>query len=134
MERIFVDTSAWIAYANRADPDHARVRDLLRSFRGRRITSNFVFDETVTFCRYRFGHELAADIGNALLDARVADLIRVTADDERQAWLLMVGRPDQRYSFTDCTSFALMRRLRLRTVAALDQHFRTERFEVVPVV
>ena len=28
MERLFVDTSAWFAYANRKDPDHAAVREV----------------------------------------------------------------------------------------------------------
>jgi uncharacterized protein len=29
MERAFVDTSAWFAYANRHDPDHQRIRNVL---------------------------------------------------------------------------------------------------------
>ena len=132
MERIFVDTSAWIAYANRADPDHRRVRSTLRSFRGRRVTSNFIFDETVTFCRYRFGHQLAVQVGNTLLNANVADMIRITPEDEREAWALLTTRPDQEYSYTDCTSFALMQRLGIGTAAALDQDFRRQGFEVVP--
>ena len=132
MEGIFVDTSAWVAHANRADPDHQRVRQALGSFRGRRTTSNFVFDETVTFCRYRFGHHVAVRIGTALLDPKMVALIRLTASDERQAWDLMSARPDQEYSFTDCTSFVLMRRLGIRTAAALDRDFRKEGFAVVP--
>ena len=48
MERAFVDTSAWFAYANRQDPDHTRVRNVLRTFQGLLMTSNFIFDETVT--------------------------------------------------------------------------------------
>ena len=35
MERAFVDTSAWFAYANRHDPDHTRIRNVLRTFQGR---------------------------------------------------------------------------------------------------
>ena len=48
MERAFVDTSAWFAYANREDPDHQRIRNVLQTFQGRLLTSNFIFDETVT--------------------------------------------------------------------------------------
>jgi predicted nucleic acid-binding protein len=50
MERAFVDTSAWFAYANRLDPDHTRIHTVLPTFQGRLVTSNFVFDETVTLC------------------------------------------------------------------------------------
>ena len=53
MKRAFVDTSAWFAYANRHDPDHQRIRTVLQTFQGRLVTSNFIFDETVTLCLYR---------------------------------------------------------------------------------
>jgi uncharacterized protein len=120
MERAFVDTSAWFAYANRHDPDHTRIRNVLRTFHGRLVTSNFIFDETVTLCLYRLGHQVAATVGKVLLDPTVVDLIRLTPDDEQRAWELFLVRPDKTYSYTDCTSFVLMRRLRLQRVIALD--------------
>ena len=132
MERLFVDTSAWVAFANTRDPDHRAVVRALRKFEGRLVTSNFVFDEVVTLSLARFGHAIAAKIGNVLLDADVADLVRVTADDERTAWRLFLDRADKTYSFTDCTSFTMMRRLGLTTAATLDDGFTQEGFEVVP--
>jgi uncharacterized protein len=48
MERLFVHTSAWFAYANRKDPDHADVRKVFQGFEGRLATSNFIFDETIS--------------------------------------------------------------------------------------
>ena len=69
MERAFVDTSAWFAYANRHDPDHARIRSVLQTFAGQLVTSNFIFDETVTLCLYRLGHQVAAKSGEVLLDS-----------------------------------------------------------------
>ena len=56
----------------------------------------------------------------------------MTAADELAAWKLFLDRPDKRYSFTDCTSFALMRRLGIEVALALDDHFRQEGFEVLP--
>lgn len=132
MERLFVDTSAWFAYANRKDPDHAAVREVFRSFDGRITSSNFIFDETLSLCRYRLGHAAAATIGSVLLDDGTVDLIRITPEDERAAWKLFCQRSDQRYSFTDCTSFALMRRLGIGTALALDDDFRIEGLQVVP--
>ncbi|HZD53102.1 MAG TPA: PIN domain-containing protein [Woeseiaceae bacterium] len=132
MERLFVDTSAWFAYANRKDLDHAAVRDVFRGFDGRITTSNFIFDETLSLCRYRLGHAAAGKIGSALLDSEAVDLIRITPEDEQAAWALFCQRPDQRYSFTDCTSCALMRRLGIGTVLALDDDFRIEGLQVVP--
>lgn len=132
MQRLFVDASAWLALVNRADADHDRVRSVLRSFEGRLVTSNFVFDETVTLCRYRLGHAVAATVGDTLLDPDTVDLVRVTSADERTAWELFIDRPDKTYSYTDCTSFVLMRRLGVEQVAALDEDFRREGFDVRP--
>lgn len=132
MERWFVDTSAWFAYANRSDPEHRAVRDALRRAAGRLVTSSFVFDETVTLCRYRLGHAAAADVGAVLRESDAIDLVRVSAEDEREAWALFLKRSDKAYSFTDCTSFVLMRRLKLARAVALDDDFRQEGFEAVP--
>ncbi len=129
---LLVDTSARFAYANRSDRDHSSGRNVLRTFEGRRVPSNLVFDKTVTLCRYRLGHGIAASIGGVLLDAVGLDLIRITPEDEREAWELFLARPDQTYSFTDCTSFVLMRRLRLHRVIALDEDFQREGFELLP--
>ena len=127
---LFVDTSAWFALVNRSDPDHRRVRKVLESFRGRLTTSNYVFDETVTLCRYRLGHDAACRVGDRLRDGKLADLARATPDDESAAWKLFRGREDQRYSFTDCVSFVMMRRLGIRQAAACDDDFKREGFAV----
>ena len=129
---LFVDTSAWFALVNRSDSGHTAVREFLESYRGRRVTSNAVFDETVTLCRYRLGHDTAVRVGTTLLDRDVVDLIRASADDEAAAWRLFLSRPDQSYSFTDCVSFTMMRRMRMTKVAALDAGFKHEGFEMLP--
>jgi predicted nucleic acid-binding protein len=107
------------------------VHELLDSSQGRLVTSNFVFDETITLCAYRLGNDAAVRVGDALLDPHVADLIRVTPRDEAAAWNLFRSRRDKSYSFTDCTSFVMMRRLRITAAAALDDDFRKEGFEVL---
>jgi predicted nucleic acid-binding protein len=132
MEHAFVDTSAWFAYANRHDPDHTPIRNALQTFQGRLITSNFIFDETVTLCLYRLGHQVAATVGEVLLDPTVVDLIRLTPEDEQRAWTLFLARPDKTYSYTNCTSFVLMRHLKLQQAIALDTDFQREGFLLLP--
>ena len=56
----------------------------------------------------------------------------MTPVDERTAWVLFERRPDKSYSFTDCTSFVLMRRERIGHAIALDEHFAQEGFTVAP--
>ena len=132
-ERHFVDTEAWFAYVNAADPDHERVRRILDRPPGRLVTSSDVFDETVTLTRARLGHRRAVTVGHTLLDLAVVELLSITPADERAAWALFVRRPDKAYRFTDCASFVLMRREKIATAVALDDHFSQEGFIVAPV-
>ena len=128
MERLFVDTSAWLAFINRSDSDHDAVRELLARFEGRLITTDYVFDETVTLASRRLGHAVAVRVGDLLRKPEVVTIARVSAADETAAWTLFRRRPDKEYSFTDCTSFVVMRRLGLERAAALDEDFRREGF------
>lgn len=132
MERLFIDTSAWFSYADLGDPDHVRIVKAFKPYKGRLVTSNYVLDETITLCRHRLGHRSAVLLGETILDPDLADLIRIEARDERAAWDLFASRSDKDYSFTDCTSFVLMRRLGIRRALALDDDFRREGFEVTP--
>ena len=130
--RVFVDTSAWFAYVNASDPDYERVRQLLDEPSHQLVTSNYVVDETVTLTQARLGHRRAVTVGRALLDPATIELLRVTPPDERTAWMLFERRRDKTYSFTDCTSFVLMRREHIGRAVALDAHFTQEGFTVIP--
>ena len=76
----------FLAGRSNRDPDHRAVRGALESFRGRLVTSNFVFDETVTLCLYRLGHDVAQRVGDELRGGELADIVRSTPDDETRAW------------------------------------------------
>ena len=130
--RLFVDTSAWFAYVNRKDAHHEAVAEVLDGYPGRLLCSDYVLDETVTLCRRRLGHAVAVKIGEVLFDAAAIDLVRVGSADLRAAWQLFKSRADKPYSFTDCTSFVIMRRLKLATAATLDDDFQQEGFVSLP--
>ena len=132
MDRLFVDTSAWVAFVNRADDSHRPVAAAIEEWAGRLVTSNYVLDETVTLARFRLGHEAAVSLGTELLHPDAVHLVRVTPEDEAASMRLFRDRPDQRFSFTDCTSFILMRRLGIEAALSLDADFLREGFEVVP--
>lgn len=132
MEPIFVDTGAWYAYINAKDPDHFKVREFLDSFEEKLVTSSYIFDEIITLVLARLGHVKAVKVGQVLLNPKVVELVRVGAADEWSAWQLFQQRSDKVYSFTDCTSFVLMRRLKLAKALTLDEHFMQEGFEVEP--
>jgi len=49
-----------------------------------------------------------------------------------EAWQLFQRYRDKRYSFTDCVSFAVMKRLKLKTALTFDKHFTQAGFERKP--
>jgi predicted nucleic acid-binding protein len=134
MERLFVDTSAWYAYFNAKDPDHKSVTALLEAWEPRLVTTEYVFDELVTLVRYRAGHGLAAKVGQELRGGEACLLVTVEPKDIQAAWEHFVAKKSEKLSFTDCTSFAVMRRLKLTTAAALDADFGHAGFTVLPKV
>jgi predicted nucleic acid-binding protein len=132
LRRAFVDTSAWLGYINARDDRHEDVKHAMHDFAGRLVTSNFVFDELITLCKARLGQAAAVKTGKALRSLDWVSIVRIEPADESAAWDLFVARGDQPYSFTDCTSFVLMRRLGLAEAIALDDDFRREGFVVAP--
>ena len=132
MKRVFVDTSAWYAYIRADDPDHKAVKISIEQWAGRLLTSNFVFDEVVTLVRGRLGVAKAERVGNTLRDSGAVDMVRVLPEDEEEAWKIFIQHRDKDYSFTDCVSFALMRRLGLETALSTDHHFQQAGFHREP--
>ena len=129
---VFVDTSAWLARVVPLEARHGAIVSALGASRGRLLTTNFVIDELITLTLKRYGHAAALRIAEGLTSGSVVDVHRVTDDDESSALALFRDRPDQSYSFTDCTSFVVMRRLGMDTAVTLDQDFRNEGLTVLP--
>jgi len=132
VRRIFVDTGAWYALADRSDPDHPAACRFFEANRLPLVTTNFVFDEIVTLLRRRLGWAVACEFGNGLKGSRLSSIAPVTPEDEDAAWDLFRKYRDKDFSYTDCTSFAVMERLKLRTAFAFDRHFVTMGFQVEP--
>ena len=132
MKRVLVDTGAWFAFFVGSDPDHLAVCEAFEQWEGRLLTTDYIFDELVTLLLYRTGHQNAVRAGNALRSGRVAEILQVKPPDIAQAWRRLCKEEDKRYSFTDCTSFAVMERLDIGTAIAVDKHFRQAGFVTLP--
>ena len=59
-------------------------------------------------------------------------MLRVSPEDEEDAWVQFVKHEDKGYSFTDFTSFALMHGLGISLALSTDQHFHRVGFQVEP--
>ncbi len=74
---------------------------------------------------------VAIAFGNKLLASELTQIVSVTAEDQKEAWKIFKKFKDQEFSFTDCTSFAVMKRLGLSRVLTVDKHFRVMGFVLV---
>ncbi|MBI5195795.1 MAG: PIN domain-containing protein [Nitrospirae bacterium] len=132
MKRLFVDTGAWYALVDKNDPDHKNAEHFLRNNKIPLLTTNFVFDEAITLLRSRLGWNIAKEFGQRLKDSQFISLITVKDDDEENAWEIFLKYKDTDFSYTDCTSFAMMERLNIDTAFSFDSHFQTMKFQVMP--
>lgn len=130
---IFTDTSARYAYIDKSDADHDLAVKVVKNLNRPLITSNYIFDEILTLVKLRMGYHVARNLGQKLWSQEVAGLVRLTKEDESTAWEIFVQYEDKGFSFTDCTSFAIMERLRIDTAFAFDVHFvQYGKFIVIP--
>lgn len=132
MKRIFVDTGAWYAVVDKKDPDHKQAESFLKNNKTPLLTTNFIFDEAVTLLRSRLGWSAARDFGQNLKLSSFVSMIGIRDEDQERAWQIFLKYKDQDYSFTDCTSFAAMERLKIDTAFSFDSHFESMKFRVVP--
>jgi uncharacterized protein len=119
----FVDTSFWVALFFEGDANHAAARELWSARPGPLLCTNHVLGETWTFIRRRRGHGDAVRVVDAVRNSQQVTVVRVDQASENQAWEWLHRHDEREYSFVDATSFAVMRRRRLRQALAFDGDF-----------
>ncbi len=119
----FADTSFWFALLERRDRNHTAAAALARSQTGAVVVSNPVLGETWTLLRRRSGHQAAVGFLDKLAQLPNVSVIQVDAATEKEAWLWLRRHDEREYSFVDATSFAVMRRRRIREALAFDGDF-----------
>jgi predicted nucleic acid-binding protein len=135
VKQLFVDTAGWMACADAADPAHARARaarDKALEAGCLLLTTDYVVDETLTLVRMRLGLPAAEKWwsqvdGSSRVRWHWIDVLRA-----EKARGLFFRHRDKDYSFTDCTSFVVMRELKLKEALTTDRHFRQMGFQVLP--
>lgn len=126
MKQVFVDTNAWIALNSKRDQFHAKAIEVNKNLLQtgyRYLTTNFVLDEAYTGLLIKVGHFAAVDFGEKIRSARTVQIIHITETLEEEAWKLFKQYFNNEFSFTDCTSFVVMRELNLTEAFTNDHHF-----------
>jgi predicted nucleic acid-binding protein len=132
---VFVDTSGWYALIDRRDAGHgtvvAYVQEAVRAGT-RLVTTDYVLDESCTLAKARAGSSMALRLLDLRAGTTALDLEWIDAERFRMAEAHFRRHDDQGFSFTDCTSFIVMRQLGVSEVITSDEHFRIAGFHVLP--
>ncbi len=135
MKALFVDTAGWAACADAADAAHAEAaaaRDRWLERAGLLVTTDYVLDETLTLLRFRLGLQATETWWSQIEGSSRLRWEFISPERAEKARAIFFRYRDKDFSFTDCTSFVVMRDLKLRQVLTTDRHFSQMLFTVQP--
>ena len=132
---IFIDTGAFFASKVTNDVNHPSAVKIERQIRageyGKMITTNYILDELFTLLRARISHEETIQIGETIRKSPNIRIIWILEALEETSWEFFKEHHDKTYSFTDCTSFVVMRSLGMKLAFTYDSHFEQAGFQII---
>lgn len=126
MEKVFVDTSGWVALFVENDQNHKKAVSIFEEIKNSKIpiyTSDYCIDETITTILARGNHKQSVLAGEALFTSKLIKIVYVCPDYLQPAWQLYQKYRDKSFSFTDVTSFTIMKDLNIKKAFAFDREF-----------
>ena len=132
---IFVDTGALVGRVLPRDQHHRASRtgwEMLENVPVRLHASEHVLDEAVSLLTRQAGADYAVRWAREHFASREIEWHNTTREDWHEALRWLDKFADQNLSFTDCVSFALMRREGIQQVFGFDHHFERAGFDLWP--
>lgn len=126
MNRLFVDSSYWIALELADDQNHFAAQSHWASLElsdARLVTTTYVLDEAVTFLNSRNAHRNAIGLGESIMLSQRIELVHVDEDLFFEGWKTFRKYNDKKFSLTDCISFVVMGNHDLQTALSFDGDF-----------
>jgi predicted nucleic acid-binding protein len=133
-EAAFVDSGAWIALALSRDPLHQQAReqwDALHAAGARLRTSLPVVIETFTFLERNANRDVVLAWKDSIYERGTVDILPCELSDLKKSWDHFKRSDLHKLSAVDATSFAIMKRARIRLAFTFDHHFAVARFRMV---
>ena len=137
-EPAFADTSFFFALAAKRDVAHeAAASTFARLLRIQRriVTTDFVVDEALTLTKARTNATVSLELLDRIERSATIVIESVNSNRFAAAKAFFRKHADHGYSFTDCTSFVVMRELKITDALTTDGHFAEAGFRpLLPVV
>jgi predicted nucleic acid-binding protein len=132
-EAVFVDSGAWIALALSRDPLHTQAREQWETLHGagaKLHTSIPVVIETFTFLERNANRDVALMWKESIYKPGTVKILPCELRDLDQSWEYFRRTDLHKLSAVDATSFAIMKRARIRLAFAFDYHFAVAGFRL----
>lgn len=135
--KVFVDTGPLRALVVPKDQGRERTLEIIENLGKQRVemlTSDYIMDEVFTglLNDIRAGYRRIKEFNQLVLKQKLLKIEWI----DRQRWLrtkrlfLKVAR-DKSWSFTDCTSYVVIKELKIKQIFTFDEHFKQMGFELL---
>lgn len=131
---VFVDTAAWLALVNKSEDLHeaARsVRDSLVRQKAKLVTTDFVVVEIANSLARLPLRGVAHKLIDFVRASDTVEIVAITSEFFERAYQLYCSHDDKEWGLTDCTSFVVMRNLKIIRAFTADRHFEQAGFTVL---
>ncbi len=133
-QRVFVDTSAWVAVVDPSDSHHlTATKTYMRLLKSpvTLATTILVVAETQIWLRRRASAEVASTFLKNINESQRVEIVYPNARLEAEAKRILRRFADQDFSLTDAISFAFMDQNGLTEAFAYDRHFVTAGYTII---
>ena len=125
-QKVFVDTTAWLALANKSDSLHLPAVELNQDFLARGVhyvTTDAVLTEVANALARPPLRYTAIRFLDAVLSSRRVTSLPVDRHLFARGWQLYKDRPDKEWGLTDCIGSIAMAEEEIREAFVYDRHF-----------
>jgi len=129
----FVDTSALLAVLDADDQNHPKAKkhwETLIYGDDSLVSTNYVLVETFALVQHRLGIKAVSTLQEDVVPLLTIEWVNQSIHQEGLMAAITTGR--RKLSLVDCVSFAVMRRMGIKTVFAFDKHFNQQGFRLLP--
>jgi uncharacterized protein len=131
---VFADTSALYAFVNKRDAHHVQTSQVVAKIAAADrplVVTDYVVAEAINLANARAGGFVANRILDLIDQSEGIRIEWIGSTKFELAKTFFRKHAEHGYSFTDCTSFVVMRELRIKEVLTTDRHFAEAGFEVL---